>query len=252
MTASIARNAFLPERITTMPPTTSPFAVELGDAAPHLGADLDARDVGEPHGARRRRSSPGSGESRRACCRYPARAPCTRPRASSTTEPPISRFALAARPRHRPCVIGRAQTRGIEHHLVLRDHAADGRHLGDVGHGLELVLEEPVLQRAQLRRGRCCRSGRRARTRRSSRRRWRRDRAPASPRAAAGPGPGSGTRARGSARSRGRCRPRTARRRTNRRRTNSRARSSAPGTDIIVVVSGYVTWFSTICGACPG
>jgi hypothetical protein len=39
----------------------------------------------------------------------------------------------------------------IEHHLVLLDHAADAGDLGDAGHGLQLVAQEPVLQPAQLR-----------------------------------------------------------------------------------------------------
>ena len=44
-----------------------------------------------------------------------------------------------------------AQAIGIEHDLVLAHHAADGGDLGDIRHRLELVLQEPVLQRAQLR-----------------------------------------------------------------------------------------------------
>ena len=42
-----------------------------------------------------------------------------------------------------------AQPVGVDHDLVLPDHAADGGDLGDAGHGLQLVLEEPVLQAAQ-------------------------------------------------------------------------------------------------------
>ena len=41
-------------------------------------------------------------------------------------------------------VVG-AQPIGIEHDLVLADHAADARDLGYVGDGLQLVLQEPVL-----------------------------------------------------------------------------------------------------------
>ncbi|MCY1284520.1 hypothetical protein D9M70_334230 [compost metagenome] len=43
------------------------------------------------------------------------------------------------------------QSNRIELHLVLLDHAAHGRHFGDVGQGLQLELEKPVLQGAQLR-----------------------------------------------------------------------------------------------------
>ena len=39
---------------------------------------------------------------------------------------------------------------GIDHHLVLPNHAADGRHLRHAGHRLQLVLQEPVLKRPQL------------------------------------------------------------------------------------------------------
>ena len=43
-----------------------------------------------------------------------------------------------------------AQHLGVDDHLVLLDHAADGGDLGDPGQGLEFVLEEPVLEAAQL------------------------------------------------------------------------------------------------------
>ena len=47
--------------------------------------------------------------------------------------------------------VERAQALRIEHHLVLAHHAAQRCDFGHVRHGLELVLQEPVLQRAQLR-----------------------------------------------------------------------------------------------------
>ena len=47
-------------------------------------------------------------------------------------------------------VVG-AQPVGIEHDLVLLHHAADRRDLRDVRHRFELVLQEPILKRAQLR-----------------------------------------------------------------------------------------------------
>jgi hypothetical protein len=37
--------------------------------------------------------------------------------------------------------------------LVLADHAPDARHLGHAGNGVELVADEPVLERAQLAQG---------------------------------------------------------------------------------------------------
>ncbi len=39
----------------------------------------------------------------------------------------------------------------VEYHLVLLDHAADGCDFRHVGQSLELIAQEPVLQRAQLR-----------------------------------------------------------------------------------------------------
>ena len=45
----------------------------------------------------------------------------------------------------------RAHARGRHFDLVLADEAADTADLGHVRHGIELVADEPVLQRAQLR-----------------------------------------------------------------------------------------------------
>jgi hypothetical protein len=50
-------------------------------------------------------------------------------------------------PRRAHHVLGLAE---FEHDLVLPHHAADRRDLGNVRHRLQLVLQEPVLQRAQL------------------------------------------------------------------------------------------------------
>ena len=52
-TRSMTLSAFSPWRITTMPPTTSPSAVEVGDAAAHLRAQRHrghvlARSIGVP------------------------------------------------------------------------------------------------------------------------------------------------------------------------------------------------------------
>ena len=46
-------------------------------------------------------------------------------------------------------VVG-AQSVRVEHHLVLPDHATDRGNFGHVQDGLELVLQEPVLQGAQV------------------------------------------------------------------------------------------------------
>ena len=71
---------------------------------------------------------------------------------SSSTEPPVSWLALRIALDHLVLRdVERAQLVRIEHDLVLPHHAADAGDLGDVGHGLQLVFQEPVLQRAQLR-----------------------------------------------------------------------------------------------------
>src|SRR5262249_32562606 len=42
------------------------------------------------------------------------------------------------------------QLLGVEHDLVLLDHAAHGGYFGDIRQRLQLILQEPVLQRPQL------------------------------------------------------------------------------------------------------
>ena len=44
---------------------------------------------------------------------------------------------------------------GVQHHLVLAHHAAYRGHFRHIGHGLEFVLQEPVLQGTQLTRILC-------------------------------------------------------------------------------------------------
>ena len=132
------------------------LAVEFADAAPHLGADLHARHVTEAH------RDPGVGRQQRHLAEI------------------IQRLQIARRPHH---VLGFAEfehraaaflvgasdrvdhTRvrnavggelvGVEQHLVLAHHAADRGHLGDVRNRLQLELQEPVLQRTQLRHVEC-------------------------------------------------------------------------------------------------
>ena len=71
--------------------------------------------------------------------------------ATSSRRPPTS-LLLAATASRRPgdgdavC----AQPVGIDGDLVLLDEAADARHFGDARHARQFVLQEPVLQRAQL------------------------------------------------------------------------------------------------------
>src|SRR6266705_2723229 len=128
------------------------LAVELRDAAAHFRPDLQARDVAEAH-----------------------RNPRIARRKPNLVEI-VERFQITARAHHvlrfaqfehraagllvgalhrldhfRVRDIERPQPRGVEHDLVLLHHTADARDFRDVRHGLQLVLEEPVLQRTQLR-----------------------------------------------------------------------------------------------------
>ena len=112
------------------------------------------------------------------------RAPCTRPRPARAPS------------RRSPVGVAAAPSTTVRMRDVVARAAGPGRARpgtgapcrrrvatsATFGHGLQLVLEEPVLQRAQLRRGRACRCDRPARTRRSSRRRSHPGRATASPR----------------------------------------------------------------------
>ena len=182
-TASMVSSAFLPERMTMMPPRDFALAVQFRDAAAHLRADLDARDVAQPHRhagiGRRQRESCGSrratADSRDARTMYSASP-------SSSTEPPVSWLALLHRldDRRRAGCCRRAAGPGSSTIWYCRTMPPTRRDFRYVRHGLQFVLEEPVLQRAQLATGRACRCGRPARIRRPSRRRSRPARAPAS------------------------------------------------------------------------
>ncbi|MOA09837.1 hypothetical protein D3C78_1296920 [compost metagenome] len=128
------------------------FTVELADASTHLRAQLDSRHIAE-------------------CHRHAAGAEPKWNRAEV-----IQCFQVAGSAHHElgfghlqhgstGFLVGPAygldhfglgdaqagQSERIEDHLVLLDHAADGCYFRDVRQGLQLELEEPVLQRAQLR-----------------------------------------------------------------------------------------------------
>ncbi len=127
------------------------FAVQLGDAAPHLGADLDARDVAQRDG--RARLAHVERDRAEIVERLQVAARSHHVLGLAQLEDAAAGFAIGvlqggddARVRN---AVG-AQPIGIENDLVLAHHAADGGDLGHVGHALQLVLEEPVLDRAQL------------------------------------------------------------------------------------------------------
>ncbi len=125
------------------------LAVQLRDAAPHFGPHLHARDVAEPD----RNATLGRRE--RDLAKIVERLQVSRGAHHVFRFPQLqhrsARFLvgflhgvhhLAVRD-----VVG-AQLVRVEHDLVLPHHAADAGHLRNVRHGLELVFEEPVLQRA--------------------------------------------------------------------------------------------------------
>ena len=157
LTASMVSSAFLPERMTMTPPATSPSPSSSAMPRRISGPDLHARDVAQ------RTGTPASLTVERNAAEVVERLAGSRDARtmysaspSSSTEPPVSWLALLHRLDHLAVrdAVG-AQPVRIEHDLVLPHHAADARHLGHVRHRLQLVLQEPVLQRAQLRRGPC-------------------------------------------------------------------------------------------------
>ncbi len=128
------------------------LTVQLRDAASHFGSDLYARDVSETH------RNAAIGRRQRNLSKVVERLQV--PRSAHH----VFRFAqlehraarLLVRPLHgihdfAVSDVVAPQLVRIEHDLVLPHHAADARDFRNVGHGLELVLEEPVLERTQLR-----------------------------------------------------------------------------------------------------
>ena len=128
------------------------FAVQLRDAAAHLRADLDSRHVPQANryaGVGRRDRNLAEIVERLQVAGDPHHVlgfPQLQHRAAG--------FLVGVLDRHRDLAVGDvvgAQPVGIEDDLVLAHHAADARHFRDVRHGLQLVLEKPILQRSQLR-----------------------------------------------------------------------------------------------------
>ena len=128
------------------------LAVELADAAAHLRPELDACHVAEAY----RHAGIGGHQGDRAEIVQGlqiARSAHHVLGLAQLQHRAAGLLVAAADRLHHAGVrnaVGRELVR-IEHHLVLAYHAADRRHLGHVGYGLEFELEEPVLQGAQLR-----------------------------------------------------------------------------------------------------
>ena len=128
------------------------LAVQLGDPASHFGTYLDPRHVAQAHrnaGVGRRQWNlaevverlqvTGSTHHILRLTQLQHRASGFLIRLLDGVDHLAVRNVVSAHPI------------GIEHDLILPDHAADARDLGYVGDGLQLVFQEPVLHRAQLR-----------------------------------------------------------------------------------------------------
>jgi hypothetical protein len=228
------------------------FAVELGDAAAHFRPVLDPRDVAQQDrntGLARSQDDVADvveGFEVTARADHVLGLAQLDDRAAGFTIGPLQR----ARDLRQRQVEGDQLVR-VDDDLELPDHATDARNLGHIRDGLQLVLEKPVLQRAKL--GDVLRAGpvhqrvfvypahaSRVRPERDlgARRQSRLHLIEVFEDAGAGPI---------------RVVPSSNSTYTNASPKNEKPRTTfAPGTDNMVVVSGKVTWSSTICGAWPG
>ncbi len=128
------------------------LAVQIGDAAAHLRSDLNARDVGKQH------RDAALGDENRNAAEVVERLEIA-PRTDHVLglgqlDHRSAGFAIRVADRRDHLserqVVG-LEPRRVDDDLVLAHHAADRRNLGDVRDRLQLVLEEPVLERAKLR-----------------------------------------------------------------------------------------------------
>src|SRR5207248_5089786 len=128
------------------------LTVQVRDPAPHLGTHLHVRHVARAHG------HPGIGRGEGDAAEVLERLELTRSADHVLCFGKLEHRAagLLVRVLDRADDLAvwdveRAQALRIEHYLVLAHHAAQRCDFGHVRHGLELVLQEPVLQRPQLR-----------------------------------------------------------------------------------------------------
>ena len=101
LTRSITSSAFSPWRMTTMPETASPCAVQVGNAAPQIRPQRHLPDIVN---ANRRavfaRARSRCSRCRRSISRSRARAPCTPRRRTRPAAPPVIVVAAADRLHH--------------------------------------------------------------------------------------------------------------------------------------------------------
>ena len=126
------------------------FAIQFRDAAAHFRSDLDRRDVAQQHrcGTRQRqRNGPEIFQRLQEAARanhvlglgqFDHRATAGLVGIAQGVDDRGLRDAE------------RAHAVGIEHHLVLPNHAADAGDLGHIRYRFQLELEKPVVQRAKL------------------------------------------------------------------------------------------------------
>ena len=149
------------------------LAVQLGDAAAHLRADLHERHVAQQD---RRGAGQRERDGAEVVERLQEAARADHVLGLGHLDDRAARGLVGLLQRlHRPCLRDAERTHPVrvEHHLVLPHHAADAGHLRHVRDRLQLELQEPVVERAQLADVVPAACGRPARTRRPSRRRSR-------------------------------------------------------------------------------
>mmetsp|Transcript_53123 Transcript_53123/g.124237 ORF Transcript_53123/g.124237 Transcript_53123/m.124237 type:complete len:261 (-) Transcript_53123:111-893(-) len=126
------------------------FAVQFGDATAHLRSDLHGRDLAQQH---RHAVAAGQHDAAEFIQRLQEAAGAHHVLGLGQLQHGAASLLVAVHQRLAYLVmrdpVGDELGR-VDHHLVLLDHAAHRGHLGHVGDGLQLELEEPILQRPQL------------------------------------------------------------------------------------------------------
>ena len=127
-------------------------AIEFCDAAAHFRAKLDRRHFAKRHGHAAR--SGAQWHSAEVVERLQIARSAHHIFGLAELENRTAGFLIGLPDRGDGLSMGNAeasQLHRVEHHLVLLDHAADAGDLGNAGQALELVAQEPVLERSQLR-----------------------------------------------------------------------------------------------------